>query len=52
MRDSRRRIVVSRCIGKTVEREAIAARKAVGDGGRRGIMSVSDMRNRVDRERQ
>lgn len=52
MLDGQRRMVVSRCVSKTVEREAVAARKAVGCGGWRRIMSMSDMRYRVDREGQ
>jgi hypothetical protein len=46
------RMVVSRCVGKPVERKAVTACKVVGYGGRRRIMSVRDMRNGVDRERQ
>jgi hypothetical protein len=52
MLDGERRMIVSRCIRKAIERKAIAARKAVGYRGWRRIMSVSDMRNRVRRERQ
>lgn len=52
MLDGERRMIVPRCVGKTVERETVAARKAMGYGGRRRIVSMSDMRNRVDRERQ
>lgn len=52
MRDSEGRMVMSKCVGKPIERKAVAASKVVGYGGRRRIMSMSNMRNRVDRERQ
>lgn len=52
MLDGKQRTLVARCVSKPVEGEAVAARKAVGCGGWRRIMSMSDMRNRVHRERQ
>jgi hypothetical protein len=52
MLDGERRMIVSRCVCKAIERKAVAARKAVSYGGRRRIMLMGDMRNRVDRERQ
>jgi hypothetical protein len=52
MLDGERRMIVSRCVCKAIERKAVAARKAVGCGGRRRVMFVSDVRNGVDRERQ
>jgi hypothetical protein len=52
MREGQRRVVVSRRIDEAVERQAVAARQDMVYGGRRRIMSMNDMRNRVDRERQ
>lgn len=51
MLDGQRRMVVSRRVGKAVEREAVAASQ-VGCGGWRRIVSMRDMRNRADREGQ
>lgn len=50
--DGQRRIVVSRCVGKTVEGQAVPARQAMVCRGWCRIMSMSDMRDRVDREGQ
>jgi hypothetical protein len=50
--DGQRQLIVSRRVGKTVERKAVAARKAVGCRRRCRVMSMSDMCNRVHREGQ
>ena len=52
LRDGQRRMIVSRRVGKAVEGKAVAARQRMVCRGWRRIMPMSDMRNRVDRERQ
>jgi hypothetical protein len=45
-------MIVPRCVDKTVEREAVAARKAMGCRRWCRVMPVGDMCDGVDRERQ
>jgi hypothetical protein len=52
MRYSKRRMVVSRCVGKPIERKAVTAREAVGYGSWRCVVPMSDVRDGIDRERQ
>jgi hypothetical protein len=52
MFDDQRRVVVSRRVNQTVERQTVAACKGMNGRRWRCVMAMGDMREGVDRERQ